>query len=294
MRQLRLIVGLMVVAAGLQVGAGAPTQAQQLDIDTGASAVEIAQSIAADPSTVTGAAWVARPPGGTPTALATGFLAGFPRDGSTYGILTSGNAALADDPNTSPSSGANNGGLPVRGDTDYDVTVLRIDLAVPAGVNCLVGIEFRFLSEEYPEFVGTQYNDGFILELDTSTWTTSGSTITAPDNFAFDPTGNVISINAAGVTSMTAAEAADTTYDGATPALTAATPIDPGPRSIFLSIFDQGDQVYDSAVFVDNLVSWPRAMTCMPSVGLAGIPRAFPFQITQESWAVASLSVKYQ
>ena len=45
-------------------------------------------------------------------------LAGFPTDGSTYGILTSGDANLADDPNTSGWSGAHDGGSTVRGDTD--------------------------------------------------------------------------------------------------------------------------------------------------------------------------------
>ena len=46
---------------------------------------------------------------------------------------------------------------------------------------------------------------------------------------------------------------AGTTYDGATPILSAATPISPGPHKLYLSIFDQGDPVYDSAVMVDNI-----------------------------------------
>lgn len=253
MRSFRLILVLGFVASSFAFVPQPVGVAQQLAIDTSGSALEIAQAIAADPSTVVGAEFLELPPSGTPTAVATGFLAGFPRDGADYGILTSGDANLADDANTSGSSGTANGGNPVRGNTDYDVTVLRIDLDVPSGVNCLVGIEFRFLSDEYPEFVGTAFNDAFILELDATSWTTSGSEISAPDNFAFDPTGSVISINAAGGTSMTAAAAEGTTYDGATPVLTAATPITPGMHSLYISIFDQGDQIYDSAVFLDNL-----------------------------------------
>lgn len=156
-------------------------------------------------------------------------------------------------PNNSGSSGTNLGGPSVRGNTDFDVTVVRIDLNVPSTANCLVGMDFRFYSEEYPEYVNSSYNDAFIAELDQSTWTTAGSTISAPRNFAFDPAGKEISINATGVTSMTPANAVGTTFDGATPALTAATPISPGAHSLFLSIFDQGDRVYDSAVIVDNL-----------------------------------------
>ncbi len=247
-----LAIAALLVVAGNPLGPEPAVQAQEVVVDTSASAQQVAESIAADPSTVTGAAWAERP-GGQPTARASGFLAGFPRDGADFGILTSGNAGLADDPNSSGSTGVSNGGQPVRGTTDYDVTVLRIDLEVPTGTNCLVGIQFRFLSDEFPEFVNSSYNDAFVLELDESTWTTSGSTISAPDNFAFDPVGNVISINAAGATSMSAVEADGTTYDGATPVLTAATPIDPGSHTLYLSIFDQGDQIYDSAVFLDDL-----------------------------------------
>ena len=99
--------------------------------------------------------------------------------------------------------------------------ILKIDLNVPAGVNCLSSFDFRYLSEEYPEFVGSAFNDAFIAELDNSTWTTNGSDIDAPNNFAFDPANNEISINAAGVTSMTSGFAVGTTYDGATPRLRA-------------------------------------------------------------------------
>ena len=152
----------------------------------------------------------------------------------------------------SESSGAGNGGLAVRGDSDRDVTILKVDLIVPTGINCL-RLDFAFYSDEFPEFVGSSVNDGFVAELDTSSWTVSENVITAPDNFALDPEGNVISINSSGVTSMSAPNAAGTTYDGATTLLQAGTPITPGAHSLFLSIFDQGDDIYDSAVFVDNL-----------------------------------------
>ena len=141
----------------------------------------------------------------------------------------------------------------MRGNTDRDVTILRIDLTVPAGRNCL-SFDFRFLSEEFPEFVGQAFNDAFIAELDASTWTTSGSTITAPDNFAFDSSGAEISVNSS--TGVSAENAAGTTYDGATPVLRAVTPVTPGPHRVFLSIFDQQDAIFDSAAFVDDLRSF--------------------------------------
>jgi uncharacterized repeat protein (TIGR01451 family) len=213
----------------------------------------LAQAIAQSPGSVTGASFVALPPIGTPHGTEDMPLDGFPTDGATFAILTTGNAALADQPNSAGDSGADDSGGNVRGNSDWDVSILRIDLDVPALANCL-SIDFRFLSDEFPEWVGSSFNDAFIAELDSSTWTTNGSTITAPDNFAFDPSSNPISINAAGMTSMTAANAAGTTYDGATPLLSASTPITPGPHSLYLSIFDQGDRGIDSAVFLDRLV----------------------------------------
>jgi hypothetical protein len=150
------------------------------------------------------------------------------------------------------------------------VTVLQVDLNVPVDANC-VTVEFRFLSDEFKEYVGTDYNDAFIAELDTTTWSTDNTDITAPDNFAFDPEDNVISINAAGATSMTAGGGKDTTYDGGTPILAASTPVTTGAHSLYLSIFDQGDPVYDSAVFLDNL-------TLSQAADGACIPGAFPHQ----------------
>jgi hypothetical protein len=197
-----------------------------------------------------------------PTAPANGIsnapLGGMPTNGTTFGILTTGNVAFADDPNSAGNTsldqngGSTTDGGHLRGNTDFDVTVLNVDLLVQPGANCLT-FDFKFFSEEFPEWVGTSFNDAFIAELDASTWTTSGSTITAPNNFAFDPVGNVISINAAGVTSMNPANAAGTTYDGATPLLSASTQVTPGAHVLYLSIFDQGDQIFDSAVFLDNL-----------------------------------------
>ena len=244
-------------------------------IDPSASALDLARAIA-DPAVVTGASFVTRPPGGSPTAVATQAAAGFPRSGGSYAILSTGDATILTNANTSTSSGANDGGGAVRGNTDRDVTILRIDFVAPSGANCLAGLDFRFLSEEYPEYVGTSYNDAFIAELDQSTWTTSGSSIVAPRNFAFDPQGAVISINSSGATSMSAAYAETTTFDGATPVLSAATPLTPGAHSLFLSIFDQGDNIYDSAVVIDNLrfstVTNP-ATQCVPGATVTNLPR---------------------
>ena len=57
-----------------------------------------------------------------------------------------------------------------------------------------------------------------------------------------------MSINGVGGVAATAEEAIGTTFDGATGRVTTKNPITPGAHTIFLSIFDQGDQIYDSVV----------------------------------------------
>ena len=189
-----------------------------------------------------------------PTGVADTALAGFPTNGATFGIITSGNAALADDANTNPNSGTGWGQAATAiGPGAFDSQVVRIDLGA-AGGNCLA-FDFRFLSEEFPEFVNSGFNDAFIAQL--NTWSVTADpatqTLTAPGNFAAGA-GDVISVDASGPSTMTADLAAGTTYDGATLRLIARTPVAPGStNTLYLTIFDQGDDIYDSAVFVDNL-----------------------------------------
>lgn len=222
------------------------------------TALDFARTIAADSSRVTGASFVATPPTPPSYAVRSLSVSQFPRAGLTYGVISTGDPSVLTNPNSSSSTGKDLDGGSVRGDTDFDVTVLKIDFTVPSGDNCL-SFDFRFLSEEYPEFVGSNYNDAFLAELDNSTWTTAGSVISTPDNFAFDPANDVISINTTGYTSMSTADASGTTFDGATPLLRAQRSVSPGSHSLYLSIFDEGDRIYDSAVLVDNLRSYGAA-----------------------------------
>jgi hypothetical protein len=238
---------------------------------TETQAQRIGQAIIADPSTLapgasfdpTGQNAASTPNGfGAPLGPNTLFdngtasLAGFPVGNPDFAILTTGDASIADDtPQTKgDGDGTNNGGdlVATRGDTAFDVTTLRLNVTVPAAANCL-SLDYRFLSEEFPEFVGSPYNDAFIAEIDTSTWTTAGSTVSAPNDFATRTGEAGVNVNGVGPVAVSAAEASDTTYDAATGLVTTKTPITAGPHTIFLSIFDQADHIYDSAAFVDNL-----------------------------------------
>lgn len=229
------------------------------------AAKRLAQAIAVNPRVVRRARFSTIPPFSDPTAVSTKRLANFPRHGSSFAILSNGDAKLGDNRNTSTFDGVEIGGPSVRG--ARDVTILRIELRVPSKATCL-SFRFRYLSEEFPEFVNSDYNDAFIAELDESTWTAGSKQdprILAPNNFAVDSKGNRISVNAVGDTSVNARRSRTTTYDGATRILRASTPVTLRRHILYLSIFDQGDRVFDSAVFLDRL-TLNRRKPCVSGV----------------------------
>lgn len=212
------------------------------------------------------AKFVTVPPGNNPVAVSTKRITGFPGRGGAFAILSTGCAGLVATKNLTGASGCADGGSKVRG--ARDVTIWRIRLRVPRGANCL-SFRFKFLSEEFPEWVGTEYNDAFIAELDRSpSWTASDNrtpVIEAPDDFATTRDGNLISVNATRNARVTRGAAKGTTYDAATGKLRASTRVRPGVHLLYLSIFDQGDRQFDSAAFVDQLTV-RRAAKCVSGV----------------------------
>lgn len=231
------------------------------------SAADLARAMAVKPEQVRRAFFSVIPPRGNPAAVSTTRLAGFPRHGRSFAILSSGNTVRADDRDTSESTGSANLGPLIRG--ARDVLIMRIDLAVPRRANCLT-FRFRFLSEEFPEFVDDLFNDAFIAELGESEWDAGRSdplepSIFAPRNFAVDGEGRPIRVNRVGDTSMSSRHSRGTTYDGGTRILRASTPIRMGRRTLYLSIFDQGDRDFDSTVFLDRL-ALVRNSSCQTGV----------------------------
>src|SRR6476659_3930806 len=224
------------------------------------NAAQVASALTMTSGVVTSAAFDAIPPAGNPAAVSTQPLTAFPSDSTSYAILSTGDATQAGVNDQSQFTSVSDGGGNLRGNTDYDATVLKIGLNVPdtgnpATANNCLQFDFQFLSEEFPEFKGSAYNDAFIAELDSSNWTTSGSQINAPNNFALDDSNppSEVSVNSLGDTRVTQGQATNTIYDGATFPLVASKSITPGVHNLYLSLFDQGDSIYDSAVFVDGL-----------------------------------------
>jgi hypothetical protein len=184
----------------------------------------------------------------------------FPVEGPSYFVMSTGATASALQPNDSDSTSTELEGLNTT--EGEDLVQIVLELQPPPNASCLA-FDFAFYSEEFPEFVGSEYNDAFIAEIGQSTFQIIDNQVIAPNNFAFDTEGNVISINT--VFGVTPEAAAGTTYDGGTPLLTAVTPLeDPDdPVTITLSIMDLGDSIYDSTAFIDNF-RWFFAVNCVP------------------------------
>ena len=79
--------------------------------------------------------------------------------------------------------------------------------------------------------------------------------ISAPNNFAFDSLGGIVSVNGSFFEPGRVIEDTGSAYNGSTPLLNVRRPVTPGPHTLFLTMFDAGDHILDSAAFVDGLVA---------------------------------------
>lgn len=183
--------------------------------------------------------------------------AGFPLQGDTFGVLSSGDVELANQPNESNHDVGPNfdnadtaDPTPGRGEAN-DAVTLKVDTTVPQGQTCLL-VDYKFMSEEFPEFVNSGFNDAFVAELDQTNWFVQSQALSAPGDFAAGY-GDQVSVDTVGPTIVDPSNSSGTPYDAGTGVLTAKVPVSAGAHSVFLSVYDAGDAIYDSAVFVDNL-----------------------------------------
>lgn len=192
----------------------------------------------------------------------------------TTGTIT-GNQNGPIGPNNSASSGVDNGTSGYQllsnivGNQTFNASVLAFDFQT-----CSDSIEFRYVfgSEEYPEYVGSQFNDvfGFFI---------SGPGFSGQQNIARLPNGSVVAINSVNNGNSAPAQGVPVTgpsnpqyyvpngngsqapynqsniyiqYDGFTKVLTAKAKIQCNATyRLTLAIADVGDAVWDSGIFLE-------------------------------------------
>lgn len=183
-------------------------------------------------------------------AVASGTYTDGPLGIADGALLTTGAAQLALPPNSGGNTGQSNNVAGsslcdslIPGYQSHDASLLTINFDLAPGFD---GISFNsvFGSEEYPEWVGSAYNDVYGVYL-------NGVQV------AFDENGNPITINGPFFSSgaVVTPPTNGTEYDGTTNVLTTKAPLAGGSFNNVLQIVvcDAGDYVYDSGAFVAAL-----------------------------------------
>ena len=162
-----------------------------------------------------------------------------PYNAPTFAVLSTGNVnnieALEDYdyPGSGPDTSAG------------DRAAFSFDIEVPATANSF-SFNFYFLSREYPEWVGSAYNDTFEVHLDSNAY---------QGQIVFDAFGNPVTVNNAlfSVVNPTLLSGTGFDADGGTGWVVTIAPCEGGETMhMEFEIYDVADGVYDSAVLIDN------------------------------------------
>ncbi|MFO1302597.1 MAG: choice-of-anchor L domain-containing protein [Burkholderiales bacterium] len=210
-------------------------------IATGATAAQLAAAIVGPGVTVSNATF-------TGAAAASGTFAGADADiGIASGvILSTGLAVDADGPNVSDGWSTDNGR---PGDSDlsaivgadtFDAAILEFDV-VPAANT--MSIRFVFASEEYPEFVDSEFNDVFAIFVNGVNCANFNGRPVAINSINEKVNSSFFVPNYTG--------ARNTEFDGFTVPLDCVAAVNPGvPNHVKIAIADTSDEIYDAAVFL--------------------------------------------
>jgi len=185
--------------------------------------------------------------------LSSGYLAGLPTSNTVgyFGTDTGGNGdGLI---NAFPIEKFNRGGSLSR-----DAALIRLRFDVPDNVTGVMA-RFVYASDEFPEFSGTQYADGFAFA---RSETVNG--VKQDVNYAILPNGKPVSLldQSTNIHFMTNGDANDPSvasvvdleFDGITRILEVRAPVNVGAKEDFtIVVADTGDGIYDSAVFLSAL-----------------------------------------
>ena len=169
-------------------------------------------------------------------------------------VLTNGDIACATGSNTTGGCGLDRG--TINGNNVFDRTTLSFDFTSTSGQ---VFFQYVFGSEEYNNYVGSSFNDGFELLLNNvniavlpgNAGAVTINNVNCVTNSAFyrnnSPellgNGTACPVNQPNLN-------LDIQYDGLTTVLTASGTVQAGTNNFRFSVFDRADGILDSGVFI--------------------------------------------
>ncbi len=219
-------------AAALALAIAAPAQA--IVVTTSTSATALANAIGGSGVTISNAVLS----NATSTASGT-FTGGAGSVGFADGIvLTTGTTGCVAGPNNS--SNCSGGGT---------TTSLKFDFTSTTGS---IFFKYVFGSEEYNEYVGSQFNDSFSLLLNGTNiaLVPGGGGVVSINNVNCGSNSAYYKNNSSGGSTGCANQNLDIQYDGLTTVLTAGANLLAGTNKFEFLIKDLGDTAWDSGVFI--------------------------------------------
>jgi hypothetical protein len=255
----------VLVSGFVVVALATPVAADPADPPGSRDPLTVAKAMFADPSQVTAA--ILGTDGvddssASGLASSPGAMAGFPTNGPDYGMISSGNTNGANDPNAEENKTTDDDSMPfgslsgLNTNEGNDLSGIEINFNAPSVASPCLQVDVKFLSDEFDEFIGSQFNDFAVGRLDNTSPPTvmTGASgfpeVTAPGNFLLDPSGSPITVNGA---YLVGDYDHSTTYDNATPKLTAQTAVTAGGHKLNFWVGDAGDSIYDTTTFIDNV-----------------------------------------
>jgi uncharacterized repeat protein (TIGR01451 family) len=235
---------------------------------------DLANAILTNTSTLIDSSYTDTDQSGTRQAIVLSSLGTMqPTDGTTFALLSTGIAG-----NTPVTSNENNPGSE-RGEwftggqygQPRDKATLTLTLQVPQYMHYIY-YDIQFFSAEYPEYVGTQYNDKLTVTVDSPSH--------GPTTYVCDVNSGdfILDANAIPGTGFdifaTSGRPGDVDWvttnpgpgadAGATALITREHPVSPNEQiTITFDIKDTGDNQFDSAAFIDNIMFSGYAKTEM-------------------------------
>ncbi len=177
--------------------------------------------------------------------MSTGFLADLPHNNSdsAYGSDTDGNGSgiIDEFPIQKPRGGR----------LSDDAAEIQIEFTAPEDATGLIA-RFIYVSDEFPEFSGTQFADGFAFARKVGNLDVNYAIMpNAQPVSLFDQDSNIFMMTNGDAVIPGVHQLTELEFDGLTKILELRAPVAAGKKEVFkLVIADTGDSIVDSAVFM--------------------------------------------